>query len=185
MDMSTASDYIAAAGNPANGQVGSQIVAPSITTVSFELLLDRTYELWSGDRSTSNAAHQGVWHDIVVLYQMFGIVDGTDMTNILPMQYRPGFLLLDGKSTVNLGSPTLYGYLSGLNYTLTHWTYDMIPIRATMDVQWSTQPNPKKLTGRSLQATGAGTAAYATPTATSLAEAIGQAVGSNPPTWAR
>lgn len=181
MDTQTSADLQSAQTNDQNAATGAQVVALSYATVSFTILLDRTYELWSGDRSLANAAHQGVWHDIVTLYQMVGIIKGTDLSSIQPLAYWEGFLLLDGKSSLNVGSPTLYGYLNGIQHTLTHWTHDMIPIRATMSVQWSLLPNTTGKTGRSLQSSGTGNPIITTPTG-----AIAYSYNANPvsPTWA-
>ncbi|MFE9834038.1 hypothetical protein ACFYP4_02645 [Streptomyces sp. NPDC005551] len=131
---------------------------PLAASVSFNLLFDRTYELWgsnaepnSGD-ATQGPERVGVRADIEALYRVVGILmpetkisgnsrqtDGTK--NLPPTTYvysngDPGPMPLT-PVTVYFGGPnsvSYRGYVSSIDVQWTHFSQLMVPMRCTVGV---------------------------------------------------
>lgn len=141
--------------------------SPTNSSVSFDLILDRMYEKWS------NTMHSdGVWHDISVLYQVAGILpDGhTSSADITPLIPNFSWLLLNqGTGTWGM---TYYGFISNLSVQYTHWSADMVPLRATASIGFMLLQGGYYSGGVNAQYYTNGTG-ITTPTAAGLAYAQG------------
>lgn len=112
------------------------------------LLYDRTYELFSSPRNAANvtsAATFGAWADVMAWYKFVNMYQElpttwTDITFTQPLNYIPSYLFIGPYLYV-------YGVVSSLSTTITHWTQEMIPQRAKVDVGFNALPLP---TGQTL-----------------------------------
>lgn len=129
-------------------------------TASWSLLFDRTYELW-GQYETSgipkqtpgpdnnNPAVYGVLADLYQMQQFTGMTmaytpDGQlnhklSTTSLIGrqgiMQQIPSYVYFGGKKNL-----AYYGYITEWDYTITHWTQYMIPMRCLVDISWTMLP---------------------------------------------
>jgi hypothetical protein len=138
--------------------------------VSFSLLFDRTFEMWgsysnSGEPNTAQSGLQGsndpsvvgVDADVLAMKQLAGMFffsasqRGTAQQQIAqgPMLMIPTYLNFGKLSS----GETYYGYVSDFTVTYTHWTQNMVPIRCTIDVDF-TLLIPPALSGASSSAQG-------------------------------
>lgn len=125
---------------------------PLAASVSFNLLFDRTYELWSksGARNptdwTQGSGEAGVRVDVEALYRVVGIYQPTAVQppttspNTTPANLYsngdPGPMPLT-PVTVYFGGPTSLnyrGYISSLDVQWTHFSQLMVPMRCTIGV---------------------------------------------------
>ncbi|MCM3921723.1 hypothetical protein ND748_08605 [Frankia sp. AiPs1] len=125
--------------------IGSYIT-PLNATVSFDLLFDRTYELWDSAKSKQEEYQTGVLADIGTFYKMVGMYDqyattvqGSGKTGDAVMK-SSGSLgpMIPTNAVVLFGawsnSLSYYGMIQSGNVQFTHWTGAMIPQRATLSI---------------------------------------------------
>lgn len=131
--------------------------------LSFSLLFDRTYEMYTRDKSQQNFARAyGVYSDVAAFYRYLNIIpdlpfnspahirlpgsdpetggalDMTGWTAISP--HRPAQLR---SSYVYIGTRMFYyGYINSFDVTYTHWSHDMVPIRCRVDIGFTLQVDP-------------------------------------------
>lgn len=133
---------------------------PLNATVNFNLLFDRTYELWdSASRSHSlydrddEPSLSGVKVDVAAAYRVVGILQprtqavanphtsGADpgASRVVirngapgPMPMTPVQVFFGGANSL-----TYRGYVSALSITYTHWSQLMVPMRCTIGVTMS------------------------------------------------
>lgn len=133
---------------------------PLSATVSFNLLFDRTYELWdSATRQHSlydwddEPSLSGVKVDIAAAYRVVGILQPKTQTvanphtsindpgvsqvivrngNPGPMPMTPVQVFFGGPNSLNYR-----GYVSALSIDVTHWSQLMVPMRCTIGVTLS------------------------------------------------
>lgn len=117
-------------------QGSDQFLTSTGLNLSFKLLYDRTYELYSGGKS---AAHQfGVFADVAAWYVYHGMLDDIP-TNweegyiMNPMFMVPSYLFIGPRLTY-------FGYVSSMAVAYSHWTQDMIPSRCAIDVSFVVLP---------------------------------------------
>lgn len=129
-------------------------------TASWSLLFDRTYELWgqykpdgtpiqSPGPNNNNPAVYGVLADLYQLQQFTGMTmayspDGQlghklSTTSLIGrqgiLQLIPSYVYFGGKKNL-----AYYGYVTEWDYTITHWTQYMIPMRCLVDISWTMLP---------------------------------------------
>lgn len=108
------------------------LLGASTTTCSFSLLFDRTYEVNAAlNTPGSQFSHlTGVNVDTVVFQQLLGIpLNGNGFPLYLPIQ-----LYLGGVNTL-----AFYGVVNNSSVTYTHFSQNMVPLRAVVSVnmtQW-------------------------------------------------
>ena len=94
----------------------------------------------------------GVKADINALYRVVGMTDAisgqtwtndngspTTATITGPMQQVPAYLMLGANLFSNI--PYWYGYIDSIGVTYTHFTQDMVPMRAQVDVEFTLLPS--------------------------------------------
>lgn len=135
-------------GGSGQGKDWSAFVANSGQSVDFSLLFDRTYETWVTDKSKP-ASLQGCLADIKVLYAMLGLYYSTSAAG--------GGGTVQDPLTIGVLSPTgvlqatpvwiyfgplmqYYGIIQSLNVTFTHFTQDMTPVRAAVNLSMAVLP---------------------------------------------
>lgn len=125
---------------------------PLAATVSFNVLFDRTYELWkkSGAKNsndyTEGSGEAGVRVDVEALYRVVGIYQPvavqppTTSPSTTPANLYsngdPGPMPLT-PVTVYFGGPTSLsyrGYISGIDVQWTHFSQLMVPMRCTIGI---------------------------------------------------
>lgn len=131
---------------------------PLSASVSFNLLFDRTYELWDTDKPevngydwTTSSSMVGVRADVDALYRVVGIYQPgtirtsqntpgggrtkpgppvlTDNGDLGPMPLTPVTVYFGGKNSLSYR-----GYVSGLDVQWTHFSQLMVPMRCTIGV---------------------------------------------------
>lgn len=130
---------------------------PLNATVQFDLLFDRTYELWdSGARANSlynwddEPSLSGVKVDVAAAYRVVGILQ--PRTRAVPLPHSSNADPGSTQAIVQNGTPgpmpmtpmqvffgggnslNYRGYISALTVTYTHWSQLMIPMRCTIGV---------------------------------------------------
>ncbi|MDT3441770.1 hypothetical protein [Pseudofrankia sp. BMG5.37] len=118
--------------------------SPTNTTLSMNLLIDRTYEKWDNVLGSD-----GVWHDVSVLYNVAGILPSghTSSGDIGPLIPTYSWLLLNAGT--GLWGMSYYGFIASLGIQYTHWSADMVPMRATASITFNVQQNPWNAAGSS------------------------------------
>lgn len=139
-------------------------------TASWSLLFDRTYELWgqynadgtpiqSPGPNNNNPAVYGVLADLYQIQQFTGMTmayspDGQlghklSTTSLIGrqgiLQLIPSYVYFGGKKNL-----AYYGYVTEWDYTITHWTQYMIPMRCLVDISFNMLPprgNQTTITG--------------------------------------
>lgn len=125
------SSPIMAANNTGNtdSQDAATLMGGSTTSCSFSLLFDRTYELMN-PAGTQFSHMTGVNVDTQVFTQLIGIPpDGNGLPLYLPVQ-----LYMGGVNTL-----AFYGIITQAGVEYTHFTVNMVPIRAVVSItmqQW-------------------------------------------------
>lgn len=131
-----------------------------IGSVGFDLLFDRTFEVWSGG---GLAGTYGVYADVLAFYAVLGITatgatvstkpgTGIDVTvpdggtlstsgwqNLYPTNgIDPGNLCF-----LNVGNKiNFYGRITDFSVTYTHWSKTLVPMRCQVSLSMAFQPNP-------------------------------------------
>lgn len=143
---------------------GGFAVSYQIGTVSFDLLFDRTYEVWSRSALTNlipNAQdfgdvaqavylqRTGVMVDINAFRSLTGILPDAELglntsKDIGPVLAQSFYLVLGQMAGIGLQAAEIHGYISSLGIQVTHWAYDMVPTRAVVNItmQLSTKEAP-------------------------------------------
>jgi hypothetical protein len=148
----------------------SDLRLPINQYVSFSLLFDRAYDLWGAYRDDGTPRYQnwaagnnpqvvGCWADILQLQQYTGQnVDyspGTGGASLAGTGKKGGANTLAGHQGilqmipgwVFFGAPTslhYYGFVSGYNVTVTHWSQFMVPMRCAIDISFTLLPPPSQ-----------------------------------------
>lgn len=133
---------------------------PLNATVQFNLLFDRTYELWNASARAhtyydldDEPSLSGVKVDVAAVYRVVGILtpqtrsvpnphsSGADpgMTQAIVKNGAPGPMPLTPMQVFFGGSNSLNyrGYVTSLTVNYTHWSQLMIPMRCTIGVNMS------------------------------------------------
>lgn len=117
-------------------QGSEQFLTNSGLSLSFKLLYDRTYELYSGGAGA--ASQFGVFSDVAAWYQYHGMIPD------MPSNWEEGYILEPMRMVTSFLfiGPRLayYGYASSINVAYSHWTQDMIPARCAVDVSFNVLP---------------------------------------------
>jgi hypothetical protein len=119
------------------------------SSTGVSLLYDRTYELFSvspgylspdGRPTTNPANYFGVYADLAAWYYLLKMLPEIPTTwqhtiFTQPMHQLPMYLFV---------GPNLYfyGFVNALSATITHWSQDMVPMRAKLDVGFTILPKP-------------------------------------------
>lgn len=123
----------------------STYIGPVNSSMSFDLLFDRTYELWDSSYAGSEAAANGVYSDVAAVYRMLGLIDYENQGGLLQSQMLPIQQIFQfGNFSANPkypGSLKFLGYVTELDISYTHWTMYMIPARCTMSFSVQLIPN--------------------------------------------
>lgn len=107
------------------------------SSLSVQLLYDRTYEITSGDGSF--ASRYGVYADVAAWYVMMGMLDAMpegwqDTLISSPPIAKQAYLFLGMKMLY-------YGYLTSVSVTYSHWSANMVPVRCAVDLQMDLLPH--------------------------------------------
>ena len=113
---------------------------PSITAsyvgegqISVDLLFDRTYELW--ERPNNIAARFGVHADVLAFYAFLDMIPPDFNTASSWEALYPSSQIVRQDAYLYIGDRLKYfGYITSLTVQYTHWTYDMIPSRAAINL---------------------------------------------------
>lgn len=128
-------------------------------TMSLSLLFDRTYELWDRKKyANTRVGKWGVYDDVIAFYRLFGMLGTHDtavesLLNTLLGDNHFAASALNLFPSFPLGYPVIYVYLGargmkfhgavqGFNVTYTHWSRNMIPVRAEVDLTLMLTPDP-------------------------------------------
>lgn len=160
--------------NPADA---ANLAAPVTGSVSFTVLFDRTYDLWQSyntDGSAKNAGSAamqqwgndptvvGCWADIMQLMRFVGMYNtgqsSPNAASVLGSNFASG-----GAQSTSQGfmfqvpcwtyfgpqnkALQVYGYVSAWDYTVTHWSQYMVPMRCSIDITITPLPAPNYATG--------------------------------------
>ncbi|MFF7750465.1 hypothetical protein ACFZCP_14635 [Streptomyces sp. NPDC007971] len=131
---------------------GNVIGAQGIGTLQFDLLFDRTYEMYGASPNFyDEAATKGVLADVEALYNITGAYDvtakGAQQKSLQAMQPNACNFFFGGSSSGAglLANNTLsyYGTVTSLTVTYTHFSREMIPQRCalSLSVDLSTKVN--------------------------------------------
>ena len=128
------------------------------TNISFDLLFDRTFDLWDKSYKETTAGVYGVRADIEALYNVCGINQPTTTTatttaggvqgpvanqsysNITvqgPMLQNPMNLFF---APNNRGALAYYGFINSLAISWSHFSSSMTPMRCTASIQFTALP---------------------------------------------
>ncbi|MFE2101078.1 hypothetical protein [Streptomyces sp. NPDC059468] len=141
-----------------NDVSASKAILPLSQTVQFDLLFDRTYELWDSSQvaNSYDVATMGVAYDVLSLYKITGIAsninvpDGDASTKLSdtdlsytkgsftkgaagPMMWVPVFVVFGDYLDY-------YGVIQELDVQYTHWTSSMIPVRCQVSITMQLLP---------------------------------------------
>jgi hypothetical protein len=109
--------------------------------ISLNLLFDRMYEVAS--RNFSLAATFGVHADILAFYRFLGMIDASATATSSWETLYPKNQISRKNSYLYIGDRLkYYGYVTALAVTYTHWSYDMIPIRAAVGISYNVIMTP-------------------------------------------
>lgn len=134
----------------------ASLIGQTTTTCSFNLLFDRTYELnqsfnTAGDPN-SFSHKTGVYVDILAFKVLLGIPkDGNGMALFLPVR-----LILGG-----VNSPTFYGVITSASIAYSHFSVNMVPLRAAISISMTQWLDDTGSTAGTSSAGSANTAAIA------------------------
>ena len=118
----------------ASAQDATVVPSAQGSTVSWQLLFDRTYDMvYSGN---DPAANRGVLKDVAALYNIMGVFAGYGVPYMSPVKVIFGQL-----DTGQVWGYT--GYLSAANIDYGIFRQNMIPSRCTIDrIRWSSCRSP-------------------------------------------
>lgn len=107
---------------------------PGQGQLSVDLLFDRTYEVW--ERQITNAASVfGVHTDILAFYAFLGMIPADFNANSGWEALYPHSQIRRQDSYLYIGDRLkYYGYITSLSVQYTHWSYDMVPVRAAVNI---------------------------------------------------
>jgi hypothetical protein len=125
------------------------------TTLTFDLLFDRTYELWdSSIKGKKPAGIYGTAVDVFAIYQLTGVATNIDWSTAT--QYDAAVALNKATAaapitapiqpnpcTVYFGGVTAqqyYGFISGLAVNHIHFASNMVPMRTTVSISMNILP---------------------------------------------
>lgn len=116
-------------------------LATTGSSLSLQLLYDRTYELFSPPKAgKSNFANQfGVYADVAAWYTYLNMLEEMPTTwdeSMItgPAVPRESFLFI-GQRLV------FYGWITGISVTYAHWNQHMVPARCSVGIQFTILPN--------------------------------------------
>jgi hypothetical protein len=153
--------------DPNDVSAGTAIL-PLSQTVQFDLLFDRTYELWDSSKvdkaSQYDVATMGVAYDVLSLYKITGIASNVSVSGDTDSKLSDTDLSYSkGAFTKSATGPMLwvpvyvvfgeqldyYGVIQELDVQYTHWTSSMIPSRCQVSISMQLLPrNTAKTNGR-------------------------------------
>lgn len=137
-----------------------------IGNVSFDLLYDRTFELWDGSKKNSLAGKLGVYADVLAFYHFIGLTSPvskkelnteggligliTSIQNNNQSTFAAGYPIAPARPTLAyayVGQNLKYhGQITNLSIQYTHWNRDMIPTRAAISFGLQLQADASKAT---------------------------------------
>lgn len=112
---------------------GTNLIA-GFGTVQWSLLYDRTYETWDSSYVGTPAAEYGVYVDIRQFERMLAIIPDDTQIRLSEVPRSP---MVQTPCTVYFGGMTsiqFYGFITDFSVTYTHWTSNMIPNRAVVNL---------------------------------------------------
>lgn len=132
-------------------QVAAAGIYPGATSIGFSLFFDRTYEVayGPGQRNPTDLRKIGVYHDIHSLENVVGVSNKGSYTGdqivgadgkptgkpedlLGNMLMIPVYVIFGGGAGVGLA---YVGFLTSMNVTYTLFSQNMVPTRATVDLQ--------------------------------------------------
>lgn len=137
-DPTYANNTGAAAGDGAQPTMPTYIAEGS---VSLSLVFDRTFEV--NTRNHYPESMLGVHVDVLAFYCYLQMIPEMPSYGELetwvypdyPMMFRPGFIYIGG----DIGALRYYGYPTSFGVTYTQFSYDMIPTRAEVVLEYTTR----------------------------------------------
>lgn len=118
------------------GRTDGHPITQGIGTLQFSLLFDRTYEMWNPNRY-SDDRRRGVGADIDAFRQLVGVLlppkkKGVISSSIAKsddsvMVPRMSYFVFSTKETT-----PYFGFITDLPIQYTHWTQNMVPVRAVV-----------------------------------------------------
>lgn len=109
--------------------------------ISLNLLFDRTYEVWN--RNFSLASTYGAHADILAFYAFLGMIDATYTASSGWENLYPRNQIARKDAYLYIGDRLkYYGYVTSLAVSYTHWSYDMVPIRAAVGISFNVIMTP-------------------------------------------
>jgi hypothetical protein len=116
--------------------------------ISVNLLFDRTYEVWN--RGFSIASTFGVHADILAFYAFLGMIDASYSASSGWENLYPKNQIARKDSYLYVGDTLkYYGYVTSLAVSYTHWSFDMIPVRAALGISFNVIMTPPGSTSTS------------------------------------
>lgn len=117
---------------------------PSVTAayvgegqIHVDLLFDRTYELWDGPLN-SLAGTFGVHADVLAFYAFLGMIPADFTTQSSWESLYPHSQIIRQDSYLYIGNNLKYfGYITNLSVQYVHWSFDMIPSRAAVGIDFN------------------------------------------------
>lgn len=130
-------------------QLAATAIYPGSTSIGFSLFFDRTYEVnyGPGQRNPTDLRRIGVYHDINALERLVGVRNKASYTGVIGpdgkpvgdskdllgnMLMIPVYVIFGGGAGIGLA---YVGFLTSMNVTYTLFSQDMVPTRATVDLQ--------------------------------------------------
>jgi len=111
---------------------------PGQGQLSVDLLFDRTYEVWDRQISNNVAAIYGVHTDILAFYAFLGMIPDGWTANSGWESLYPSSQIQRQDSYLYIGDRLKYfGYITSLAVQYTHWSFDMVPIRAAVNIGYA------------------------------------------------
>jgi hypothetical protein len=114
------------------------------STVTWQLLFDRSYEMWDSAYWDQAPGKYGCYVDVRALYGMLQMVNQTPIKGIdliiSPLRMTPVQVYFGGNTSLSY-----YGRVESLTITYTHWSTSMVPIRCVADITLTIYPKPSTL----------------------------------------
>jgi hypothetical protein len=135
---------------------------PLNSSINFDLLFDRTFELWDMSYHGTSVGSTGVMADMDILYGLVGIKAPANSANpttpsvTIPnpggttfnvdnltgvMQYSPVYAYFGSAWASSYNNLKYYGYITSISITITHWSQDMIPMRCGVSISMTLLPS--------------------------------------------
>lgn len=149
---------------------------PGQGDLSVDLLFDRTYEVW--ERKTTNvAAVYGVHADILSFYAFLGMIPADYTVNSGWETLYPTSQIRRQNAYLYIGDTLkYYGYVTSLTVQYTHWSFDMVPIRAAVNIGFSVLLSTPTSSSTSDSSSSSGGSTTTTPAPTRFIPGKGIAV---------